>query len=108
MIMTIKRAVDFSVSVIGDGLTSVISVPLATAQVFVAPPPELSAGYKVNSTLDLNANKPTDVMCVYSPTGGVPPIVNSAIATLGTELQVTFEAPPLLNAPVTIAGKFVF
>lgn len=106
--MTIKRAVDFSVSVVGDGLTNIISVPLATAQVFLAPPPELSASYKANSALDLGVNKPTDVVCVYSPTGGVPPITTSAIAAQGDTLQVTFETAPILNAPVTIAGKFVF
>lgn len=106
--MTIKRAVDFSVSLVGDGLTSIVSVPLATTQVFLSPPVELNTGYTANTPLDLGVTKPTDVMCVYSPTGGIPPIVGSAIDQLGTTLQVTFETAPFLNAPVTIAGKFVF
>ena len=108
MIMTIKRAADFSLSIVGDGLTNIVSITLATAQVFLSPPTEVSPSYSANSALDLNLNKPSDVMGVYSPTGGVPTIQNAAITGLGTALQVTFETAPPLNAPLTIAGKLVF
>lgn len=106
--MAIKRASDFSLSIIGDGLTAVINVTLSTAQIFLSQPTELSTGYAANTILDLSVNKPTDVMGVYSPTGGVPAILSASITTLGTVLQVTFETAPPLNMPFTVAGKFVF
>lgn len=106
--MAIKRASDFSLSIIGDGLTAVINVTLSTAQIFLSQPIELSTGYAANTILDLSVNKPTDVMGVYSPTGGVPAILSASITTLGTVLQVTFETAPPLNMPFTVAGKFVF
>lgn len=106
--MAIKRAADFSLSVVGDGLTNIINITLATAQIFLSPPVELSTGYAANTVLDLSVNKPSDVMGVYSPTGGVPTVMNAAITTLGTVLQVTFETAPALNVPLTIAGKFIF
>lgn len=106
--MAIKRASDFSLSIVGDGITNIVNITLATAQVFLSPPVELSTGYAANTILDLSVNKPSDVMGVYSPTGGVPTIVSAAITTLGTVLQVTFETAPLANIPLTIAGKFIF
>lgn len=106
--MAIKRASDFSLSIVGDGITNIVNITLATAQIFLSPPVELSTGYAANTVLDLSVNKPSDVMGVYSPTGGVPTIISAAITTLGTILQVTFETAPSQNISITIAGKFIF
>lgn len=106
--MAIKPASNFSISSIGDGVTSVVTITLATARVFLSQPTEMGAGYAANVVLDLSVNKPSDVMGVYCPTGGIPAITQASITTLGTILQVTFETPPPLNVPFTIAGRFIF
>lgn len=106
--MAIRRASQFSINSIGDGLTSQVTITLASAQIFLAQPPEMNAGYSANSALDLAVTKPTDVVGVYCPTGGVPAITDAAITTLGTILQVTFAGAPPANAPFTICGTLVF
>ena len=106
--MTIKLASDFSLSIVGDGITSIVSITLATARVFLSQPIEMGTGYSANTALDLAVNKPSDVMGVYSPTGGIPLVTQASITALGTTLQVTFETAPPLNVPFTIAGRFVF
>lgn len=106
--MAIKSASNFSISSVGDGVTNVVTIPLASARVFLSQPTEMGNGYTANAVLDLTVNKPSDVMGVYCPTGGIPAVTQASITTLGTVLQVTFETPPPLNVPFTIAGRFVF
>lgn len=106
--MAIKRASQFSINSIGDGLTAQVSILLASAQIYLAQPPEVNAGYSQNSALDLAVTKPTDVVGVYCPTGGIPAITDASITTLGTTLQVVFASPPPLNIPFTVCGTLVF
>lgn len=106
--MAIKPAASFSISSVGDGATNVVTIPLATARVFLSKPTEMGEGYVANTVLDLGINKPSDVMGVYCPTGGIPAITQASITTLGTILQVTFETAPPANVPFTIAGRFIF